>query len=99
VPVPPRAQDAHQEAYRTWFVRSSDGCKASPCSHIPTATSARMLPHDPVLADAGQLVHLWGAWVVYVIIAMHVAAVGWHELNTGNSALVRMLPSWRRKFA
>jgi len=38
-PVPPRAQAAHQEA--SHLVRQIDvGCTASPCSHIPTATSA-----------------------------------------------------------
>jgi cytochrome b561 len=59
----------------------------------------RLLPHDPVLAHADELVHLWGAWLVYAVVAMHVAAVGWHELITGNSVLVRMLPNWRSKSA
>ncbi len=56
----------------------------------------RLLPHNLAVARIGDDIHVWGAWVAYAAVCMHIAAVCWHEVLTRDSVLVRMLPAWGR---
>ncbi|MBQ8101917.1 MAG: cytochrome b/b6 domain-containing protein [Afipia sp.] len=57
----------------------------------------RIVPRDDILSKLGQTVHDWGAWAVYAMLLIHVAAVAVHEVFTPHSALARMLPGWKRR--
>ena len=51
-----------------------------------------VLPHSEVLSDAGELVHQWGAYVLYVLLTGHLAAVIWHQWIKQDSVLAGMMP-------
>jgi cytochrome b561 len=51
-----------------------------------------ILPHDEALSEAGELVHQWGAYGLYVLLAGHIAAVIWHQWIKRDSVLARMMP-------
>jgi cytochrome b561 len=50
-----------------------------------------ILPHDELLSEAGELVHQWGAYVLDVLLAGHIAAVIWHQWVKKDSVLARMV--------
>jgi cytochrome b561 len=49
-----------------------------------------ILPHDEAISDAGERVHQWGAYVLYVLLGGHIAAVIWHQWVKRDSVLARM---------
>jgi cytochrome b561 len=52
----------------------------------------RVLPADKALAHWGQMLHGWGAWAIYLVLALHVAAVVWHQWIRKDAVLARMMP-------
>jgi len=50
------------------------------------------LPEDPRLAQVSVAVHLAGQFVVYALVAIHVAAALTHRFVRRNRILDRMLP-------
>ncbi|UGY19201.1 cytochrome b [Bradyrhizobium septentrionale] len=55
----------------------------------------RLLPRDDALAHVGQTLHGLGAYVIYAVLAAHVAAVAWHHFVKKDEVLGRMLPPRR----
>ncbi len=55
----------------------------------------RVLPLDKASSRIGEELHLWGAWVLYAVVGLHIAAVVWHQLIRRDGVLSRMLPSRR----
>ena len=51
-----------------------------------------LIPEDPRLAQIAVAVHLAGQFVVYVLVAIHVAAALTHRFVRRNRILDRMLP-------
>jgi cytochrome b561 len=54
-----------------------------------------ILPRDDVLANAGELIHLWGAYALYVLLVAHIGAVIWHQWIKKDGVLARMMPPQR----
>ena len=50
----------------------------------------RLLPHDEGIAASGKLLHDWGGWVIAAVVAVHLAAVGWHHWIKRDAVLSRM---------
>ena len=55
----------------------------------------RVLPLDKASSRLGEELHLWGAWAIYAVVGLHIAAVVWHRLVKRDSVLARMLPGIR----
>jgi cytochrome b561 len=51
-----------------------------------------IVPQDKSLSLSGELIHYWGAYLLYVLLAVHMAAVGWHQWVRGDRVLARMMP-------
>lgn len=51
----------------------------------------RLLPLDRATASMGEWLHDRGAWLLYGVIALHLAAVAWHSLVRKDAVLARML--------
>jgi cytochrome b561 len=52
----------------------------------------RLLARDPSLSRAGEMLHDKGAWIIYAIVLLHIAAVAWHQFYRRDKVLRRMLP-------
>lgn len=52
----------------------------------------RLLAQNPSLSELGEWLHQYGAWAMYVVVGLHLAAVCWHEFYKKDSVLKRMLP-------
>lgn len=51
------------------------------------------LPKIQAISDAGRWAHVvFGQWLVYVLIVLHVAATAWHAAVRRDGVLDRMLP-------
>jgi cytochrome b561 len=59
----------------------------------------RLLGKDAALSHWGEWLHDHGAWVVYAVIAIHIAAVVWHQFYKKDGVLARMLPQARSRRA
>jgi cytochrome b561 len=55
----------------------------------------RLLPLDKVSSRMGEEFHWWGAWAIYAVVGLHVAAVVWHQVVKRDSVLSRMIPGLR----
>ncbi len=55
----------------------------------------RVLPLDKASSRLGEELHYWGAWAIYAVVGLHIAAVLWHRLVKRDSVLDRMLPRTR----
>lgn len=55
----------------------------------------RLLPLDKASSHIGEEVHRWGAWAIYAVVGLHVAAVVWHHVVKRDSVLSRMIPGLR----
>lgn len=53
----------------------------------------RLAPLDKGLARTGEMLHAYGAYVLYAVVALHVLAVVWHRLVLKDGVLARMWPS------
>ncbi len=53
------------------------------------------IPKNPAIQHTALTVHLWGQWVVYVLIALHLAATAWHVVVRRDGLLSRELPAQR----
>lgn len=51
----------------------------------------RLLPLDKVVAHTGYLLHHYGAYVFYAVLAAHIAAVVWHRFVKRDEVLSRMV--------
>jgi cytochrome b561 len=52
----------------------------------------RLLASDPSLSRAGEMLHDKGAWIIWAIVLLHIAAVVWHQFYRKDGVLRRMLP-------
>jgi len=52
----------------------------------------RLVPLDKPLAHWGSYLHGWGAYAIYTLLTLHIAAVVWHQFIRKDSILSRMLP-------
>ena len=50
----------------------------------------RLLPKSTGVTDWGQMLHDGGAWVVVAVLALHLAAVAWHQWIKRDEVLGRM---------
>jgi cytochrome b561 len=57
----------------------------------------RLFGLDPATAQLGQWLHDHGAWLVYAVVSLHLAAVGWHHFYKKDGVLSRMLGPDRRR--
>jgi cytochrome b561 len=55
----------------------------------------RLLAKDRSVSEAGEMLHDKGAWIIYAIVAVHLAAVAWHHFYRKDNVLSRMLPGPR----
>lgn len=55
-------------------------------------TLPRFFFNDRALGDFAKSAHLWGRWVVYLLIALHLAGVSYHLAFRRDRLLERMLP-------
>ncbi|WP_237479511.1 cytochrome b [Lichenibacterium dinghuense] len=55
----------------------------------------RLIPLDKASSRVGEELHYWGAWAIYAVVGLHVAAVLWHQMIKRDSVLSRMLPGLR----
>ncbi len=55
-------------------------------------TMPRFAWQDKPVGDFGKLLHLWGQWLVYGLIVLHLAGVVFHILFRADGLLGRMLP-------
>ncbi len=53
----------------------------------------RLVPLDKELAKLGQALHGWGADILYIVLALHIAAVVWHRFVLKDGVLERMWPA------
>jgi cytochrome b561 len=54
------------------------------------------LPRSEAANDAARWVHAAvGQWLVYALIALHIAATAWHAAVKRDGVLDRMLPEQR----
>jgi cytochrome b561 len=58
-------------------------------------TLPRFFFNDKPLGDFAKSVHLWGRWIVYSLIALHLAGVSYHLIFRRDRLLERMLPPQR----
>lgn len=56
----------------------------------------RLVPVGKALASTWQYFHDWGADIIYVVLALHLAAVAWHHFVMKDDVLARMLPPRRK---
>src|SRR5690348_9851871 len=61
--------------------------------HVPSLTRGL----DPVLKAFALRAHVVLFWVLFAIVAIHVAAALWHHYRQRDDVLLRMLPSRRRR--
>lgn len=54
------------------------------------------LPRDEALSRAAGELHDTGAWIVYALLLLHVAATAWHVGVRRDGVLQRMIPSQTR---
>lgn len=52
----------------------------------------RLFYKDKALGDLAKQVHQWGRWLVYALIALHLAGVSYHLVWRRDRLLERMLP-------
>jgi cytochrome b561 len=52
----------------------------------------RILFGHRAIGDAAEAVHLFGRWIVYGLIALHLAGVSYHLIFKRDALLARMLP-------
>jgi cytochrome b561 len=52
----------------------------------------RFFFNDQALGDLAKSLHLWGRWIVYLLIALHLAGVSYHLVFRRDRLLERMLP-------
>jgi cytochrome b561 len=50
-----------------------------------------IVPQDKSLSFSGELVHRWGAYLLYVVLAVHIAAVIWHQCVRRDGVMARMM--------
>lgn len=50
----------------------------------------RLVPRDPALSHLGEVLHDRAAWVLGAVLALHLAAVGWHHFVKRDEVLSRM---------
>ena len=55
----------------------------------------RLLPVDKASSRLGEELHVWGAWAIYAVVGLHLAAVLWHQWVKRDGVLSRMLPGMR----
>ncbi len=55
----------------------------------------RLLPVDKTATHVPETLHLYGAWAIYIVVGLHVAAVVWHQVIKRDSVLSRMVPRAR----
>ena len=55
----------------------------------------RVLPVDEASSRLGEELHYWGAWAIYAVVGLHVAAALWHRFVKRDNVLDRMLPGIR----
>ncbi len=55
----------------------------------------RLLPVDKAATHLPEALHLYGAWAIYLVVGLHIAAVAWHHLVKRDSVLSRMAPRLR----
>ena len=55
----------------------------------------RLVAKDRSLAAAASWAHLVFAWMLALVLAMHLSAVVWHAMIKRDSVLTRMWPSFR----
>ena len=51
----------------------------------------RLLDKVPAVSRTGGMLHDWGAWVLYAVVATHLLAVIWHRFVRRDGVLARML--------
>jgi len=56
-----------------------------------------LVPADADLADTLSDWHVWLAWALLVLVALHVAAALWHHAVRRDGVLHAMLPAVRRR--
>ncbi|ACA17035.1 cytochrome B561 [Methylobacterium sp. 4-46] len=59
----------------------------------------RLVPIDKPLSHLGGEIHLWGAWAIGLLLALHFLAVAWHALVRRDEVLARMWPGRRARGA
>ena len=52
----------------------------------------RLVTNSPEIAHAGEVAHDTLAWLVYAVVALHVAATFWHAVVMRDGTLARMWP-------
>ncbi|MBW7968728.1 cytochrome b [Bradyrhizobium sp. BR 10289] len=52
----------------------------------------RLVADNPAIAHAGELSHDTLAWLVYAVVALHIAATVWHAVVMRDGTLARMWP-------
>jgi cytochrome b561 len=52
----------------------------------------RLVPLDKPLAHLGSYLHGWGAYAIYILVGLHIAAALWHLFVRKDSVFSRMLP-------
>ena len=55
----------------------------------------RILPIDKAAAHAGEVLNVYGAYAIYIVVALHVGAVIWHHFIRRDTVLARMWPGAR----
>jgi len=93
------ASATHVLLYVLLLVMPVSGYVMSSAAGHPVALWGLRLPSLPVdhaLADGAKLVHLVSQWVLYGLIAIHVAGVVWHVWFRRDALLDRMLPPQQR---
>lgn len=72
-----------------WAIVSAHGVKLTFLGTIPLP---QLLSSDSELADTLSDYHIWLAWGLLVLVAMHVAAALWHHFVRRDAVLLAMLP-------
>ena len=75
-----------------WALSSAQGKPV----HLFGATLPALVGADEDRADALQLYHQAGAWLLLALICLHVAAALWHHFVLRDGVLRAMLPARRR---
>ncbi|WP_131116131.1 cytochrome b [Lichenihabitans psoromatis] len=55
----------------------------------------RIVPVDKAASHVAEELHLWGAWAIYGVVGLHIAAALWHHFIKRDHVLDRMLPRSR----
>jgi cytochrome b561 len=55
-------------------------------------TLPRLAPDSKALSHLGETLHAIAAWLVYLTVTLHIAAVLWHEVVKRDGTLSRMWP-------